>query len=88
MSVTVAVREAIESDSAGGSGEEGEERGRRQGRSTEGEGHIYRFPAGREKQHQSSISNKFIVPELRYVIDGRSEPDAANLPARRGRWSG
>jgi len=33
----------------------------------EGEGDIYHFPWGREKRSQSSISNKFIVPE--YTIE-------------------
>jgi hypothetical protein len=71
MTVTV-VRQ--ESDRKGWRGEraaeqEGEDRGRRQERRNEGEGHIYRFPAEREKQHQSSTSNKFIVPESRFAIN-------------------
>ena len=62
MSVNVVRRE---SGRAGFWGErKGEGRGRRQERADEGEGHIYRFPVGREKPRQSSIFNKFIIPEL------------------------
>jgi hypothetical protein len=64
---------AIESNptrrESGRAGREGEDRGRRQERTNEGEGHIYRFPGVREKRKSSSIVNKFIIPELRCAIE-------------------
>ena len=71
MSVTDArrERELTRNSRERSSGErEGEERGRRQERTNEGEGHIYRFPLG-EEATQSSISNKFIVPESDARLD-------------------
>ena len=48
-----------------------------------------RFPAGREKQHPSSIFNKFIVPELRCSLDwdcmvgsGSVRPSVSRLRVR------
>lgn len=92
MSATV-VRQENDRESGRAEGE-GEEGGRRQERTGEGEGHIYHFTAGREKQHQSWIFNKFIVPELRYTIR-LTQPVGSGLDLRnpassmtRVRWGG
>lgn len=47
----------------------------------EGEGHIYHFLGRREKRTQSSISNKFIIPELPGRLN-ESELDPRNLTVR------
>lgn len=59
-------REGRESDWWKGDWEEseGEERGRRQERTNEGEGHKYRFPVGGRSSARVRSSTKFITPEL------------------------